>query len=97
MVIYTRLFIGNFNGLALYPFIFIHPEKQGEYTLNHELIHIEQQKELWLIGFAILYLYFNITRGYWDNPFEQEARAFEGQDGYLKEGLRQKFDWKYYV
>lgn len=99
-IIRTRLFFGNFTGLAIYPFIFIHSDLQGEdynTVLRHELIHIEQQKELYWIGFFVLYFYYNATRGYRNNPFEQEAYAFDGQVGYLTEGLRQKHDWKNYV
>lgn len=49
------------------------------YTVNgriHERVHI---KQYWTYGilFIFIYLYWNFTRGYKDNPFEIEARAAE--------------------
>ena len=44
--------------ITLYPFIICRGE-MNEKTKNHERIHLAQQKELWLIGFYVLYI------GYW--------------------------------
>ena len=42
--------------ITLFPFIII-SEEVDEYTMNHEMIHFEQQKELLVVGFYILYAY----------------------------------------
>ena len=42
--------------ITLFPFIIL-SEEVDEYTMNHELIHFEQQKELFVVGFYALYAY----------------------------------------
>jgi hypothetical protein len=44
---------------------------------SHELIHIEQMERDGPIWFCIRYVWWNIRRGYWDNPYEIEAYARE--------------------
>lgn len=70
---------------------------------NHEAIHIEQQRELLVIPFFILYAwYFFVNRLYYYNndiaylaiPFEREAYAKEKEDDYLH--YRPSFAWKKY-
>ena len=77
---------------------------QVDITFNHEKIHLEQQKELWFIGFWILYLLFwifNIFKyrsfgtAYMQIPFEQEAYNFEIYMKYLS--VRKKFKWFKYI
>ena len=43
--------------ITIFPFI-ISKEKMSEITLNHETIHIEQQKELLVLGFYPLYVFY---------------------------------------
>ena len=38
--------------ITLFPFIIL-SEEVDEYTMNHELIHFEQQKELFVVGFFL--------------------------------------------
>jgi cbb3-type cytochrome oxidase subunit 3 len=100
----------GFIGTTIFPFILykksyidnLSEEKQAEFW-NHENIHGEQQKELWLLGFYILYFYFylrNRKRGmsksaaYTNNPFELEANDHEANPKYL--GSRKKKAWKTY-
>lgn len=44
-------------GLTIWPFIFVNPNKTSnlDATINHEKIHIEQQKEMLIIFFYIWY------------------------------------------
>lgn len=93
--------IKGFSAMAIYPLIFIRKdwwEKATPYykktTINHELIHFEQQKELLFIGFYLLYLYYWIKKGYRGNPFEKEAYAKAASGNYLI--YREKFAWKGY-
>jgi hypothetical protein len=72
-------------------------------TLRHEKIHIQQQRELWVIGFYILYAYYwmankikgmNSSDAYHAIPFEAEAYAHETEDNYLL--IRTKMNWRNY-
>lgn len=45
--------------------------------VRHELQHIEQMKRLGKFKFAMLYTYYNLKYGYYNNPFEIEARKAE--------------------
>lgn len=77
----------------------------NEVTLNHEKIHLAQQKELWLVGFYILYaLYWLKSRLFWNLssyeayhaiPFEKEAYAHESDEEYLNN--RERFAWRKYL
>lgn len=70
------------TGAAIYPFIFIKNDNEQdaeEYItlIEHEKIHIQQQLKGWIIGFYIMYLYYNIRYGYKKNPYEIEAYAHQ--------------------
>jgi len=74
----------------------------NEVTLNHEKIHLAQQKELWLIGFYPLYAFYWLkarlfsgltsNEAYHAIPFEKEAYAHETDDQYLNS--RERFAWR---
>ena len=74
-----------------------------ETTLHHEKIHIQQQKELWVIGFYVLYVYYWLSNrlqgmgssdAYRAIPFESEAYANELEESYLL--TRPKMNWRNY-
>ena len=69
--------ITGYRGLTLWPFIFV-DDKTNKGLIEHEKVHIDQQQRGWLIGFYVKYLYYNIKYGYWDNPYEVEARKLSG-------------------
>ena len=88
--------------ITLYPFIIL-SEEVDEYTMNHEMIHFEQQKELFVVGFYILYAYDFIKgmvkykdRGtaYFMIRFEQEAYIHQNDLGYVVD--REKYAWREY-
>jgi hypothetical protein len=55
-----------------------------EELMRHELQHVIQYKEQgWLI-FVIKYLWFSFKNGYFNNPFEVEARNMEYDTDLLK-------------
>ena len=71
--------------------------------MNHELIHFEQQKELFLVGFYVLYAYDfvkgmikykNKDTAYFMIRFEQEAYSYQNDLGYISD--REKHAWKQY-
>lgn len=78
--------------------------KIDETTLNHEAIHTEQWKELWYIGFLLLYViewlvrlikYHDKDIAYRNISFEKEAYANENYSGYIQE--RKRFNWINYL
>jgi len=88
--------------ITLFPFI-ISKEKMDDRTLNHETIHIHQQKELLVIPFYLLYgLYYligiikykNKQQAYYMIPFEQEAYDNDHNLDYLE--TRKWYAWRRY-
>jgi len=84
----------------VYPFVFVNSDKpRTQALINHENIHLEQYKELLLIGFLVVYLYeylhWRITTNYgysdWAMALEQEAYQNENNDSYLD--TRKAFAW----
>lgn len=84
----------KFLGMTIYPFIFITQKelKNDPMLLNHEKIHVQQQKELLWLPFFIWYiaeflirllLYRNKNRAYRNICFEREAYAHENDFQYL--------------
>lgn len=55
--------------------------------LCHELTHILQWKRKGILRFSILYLWYSMKYGYYQNPFEVEARNrendFSMMDGFI--------------
>ncbi len=45
--------------------------------LCHEIVHIQQWQKEGKIKFVLKYLYFSIIYGYYQNPYEKEARLLE--------------------
>jgi hypothetical protein len=68
--------------MATWPFVWVRGNNVSKTTLNHEKIHFEQQKELLLIFFYLIYfvewliracIYKNFNTAYCMISFEQEA------------------------
>ena len=98
----TKMFsvIISVYAITLFPFIIL-SEDVDEFTMNHELIHFEQQKELFVVGFYALYVYDfikgmikykNKDMAYYLIRFEQEAYNYESDLGYIVD--REKNAWK---
>jgi len=86
-------------GWTLAPFIIFKKEKYAtDVNINHELIHIEQQKELLVIPFFILYILnfiFNII-SMKPNPYRWimfEREAYDNQDNFDYLKTRKKFNY----
>ena len=47
----------NISAITLYPFI-ISKGKMNQRMRTHEWIHIKQQRELWVVGFYLLYVWY---------------------------------------
>lgn len=82
-------------GITIFPFIILNKKelKQDNVFVNHELIHIYQQLELFFIPFILWYyaefffrllIYRNIQKAYRNISFEREAYLNETNFDYLK-------------
>lgn len=96
-------FFIDIYAITLYPFIII-KDKGNETTINHEKIHIVQQKELFVIGFYVLYVYYWLCgkvkglsndAAYMNIPFEREAYRKMYDDEYLEK--RKRHAWRQYI
>ena len=90
--------------ITLGPIVFCAGEMSEE-TKRHETIHFMQYKELYFIGFMLIYVFDflwaaivkkkGFTReAYLAIRFEQEAWECDKQEDYLEK--REKFSWKKY-
>lgn len=61
------------QGMALAPFIFVDCEQSRQDTIAHELVHIRQQREMYIFPFFIEYFIELYENGYRQNKFEAEA------------------------
>ena len=86
-------------GMALYPFILVKRKelKTNRELLQHEQIHLQQQIELLVLPFYVVYLLcylYNLWRfkdhytAYMQIPFEREAYRHESEPDYM---TRRKF------
>lgn len=105
IVVHTP-FLPNIQGITLYPFILLKHKsyKKNKVLMNHEEIHLQQQKELLVLPFYVLYLgnyLFNLVK-YWHHHtaylnicFEREAYENEQDLKYLSKRKFWSF-WRYW-
>ncbi len=96
MLIFSKhLFHSNFNAIAIWPFIFLKNKnlKFDDVLINHEKIHLHQQKEmLWLLFFIWYFIEFSVKLSIYKKPmeayrnlsFEREAYDNEMDFNYLR-------------
>ena len=91
----------GFIAISFLGWIWTRRDELDPVTINHEKIHLAQERELWYIGFWTLYLleflywliiYFNGYKAYRAIRFEKEAYAYEKIEDYLKR--RERFKWR---
>ena len=106
VVVFKHLFYKNYVGLSFYPFIILRENhyKNDTILINHERIHLQQQKEMLIIPFYLWYvcewlcrsmLYLNWYRAYLNISFEREAYANEHNLAYLD--TRKRFAFMHYI
>ena len=92
----------NVGAITIYPFI-ISKEEMSDVLLNHESIHIEQQREGFVLWFYALYVWYwgiGIAKGltaseaYFEIPYEKEAYANDHDMDYISN--REHKAWKKY-
>ena len=84
----------GFLAVNIFGILFVRKSMLGRLNaagMNHEYIHTEQMKELWYIGFYLLYflewiyrLIFHTKTAYRGISFEREAYQHEKDLNYLK-------------
>ena len=91
------------NGITLFPFIFVN-NKANAILINHEKIHLAQQKELYILPFYYLYLssYFKNRKLYKDSYLSYrniyfEKEAYKNQDNLLYLKTREKKAYNKYL
>ena len=101
------ILVGNWywaSGQAIYPFILVRRKDVSITLLNHEHIHLEQQKELFVIGAYLFYLieflvkivkYANVRVAYNNISFEREAFFNQSNFSYLH--TRKKYSFLQYI
>lgn len=100
-IVYNRFI--PFKGFSAFTFlgmIFTRKSELPLVTINHEKIHIYQERELAYFLFWVLYLlewlvksilYFNFYTGYKNISFEREAYSNEENLNYLT--IRKPYNW----
>ncbi|GAB4126052.1 MAG: hypothetical protein OHK0045_10890 [Raineya sp.] len=99
-------FLHNIQGITLYPFILLKHKiyRKDKILMNHEEIHLQQQKELLVLPFYLLYIanyLFNLLKyrqhhkAYLNICFEREAYDNEANLAYLAQRKFGAF-WKYW-
>ena len=94
ILVFKHFFYKNYVGLSLWPFIILKEDslKTDEVLINHERIHLKQQRELLILPFYVLYIsewlfrtvrYMDSYRAYQNISFEREAYANEKDMQYL--------------
>jgi hypothetical protein len=94
----------RFIAISLACLVFVRKGHDSERLRLHERVHWEQWKELWIVGFLVLYLasfvrgmivYRSLDKAYLNIPFEREAREAELLVGY-QINRRKRFCWREY-
>lgn len=99
--------VSGYSAITLYPFVFVDTssynwknEEKREVLIRHEAIHIEQQKELLVLPFYLLYVIFilkdllkyrNYKKAYRNNIFEIEAYNNDENEEYLENRIRYNY------
>jgi len=68
----------GFKGLTMPWAIYLHPTRLNDTALiRHEMKHVEQMKRDGVATFMIKYVWWSVRYGYFNNPYEIEAREAE--------------------
>lgn len=95
ILVFKHFFYKNYVGLSLWPFIILKHDtlKNDKDLINHEKIHLRQQRELLIIPFYVLYVfewairslyYLDTYEAYQNLSFEREAYRNEHTPDYLE-------------
>ncbi|RTE54205.1 hypothetical protein EHW67_03290 [Arenibacter aquaticus] len=96
ILVFKHFFYKNYVGLSLWPFIILKSAslRKDAILINHERIHLKQQRELLIVPFYLLYIlegiirfliYFDAYKAYRNISFEREAYHCESNLYYLQQ------------
>lgn len=96
IIVFKHFFYKDYVGLSLWPFIILkNPALKNDAVLiNHEKIHLKQQRELMILPFYFFYLleglvrfllYLDAYTAYRNISFEREAYQNESNLNYLQQ------------
>jgi len=97
MLIFSKyLFFSSFNAVAIWPFIILKEKelKNNQVLINHENIHLHQQREMLWFPFFLFYILEFIIKlliykkpklAYFNLSFEREAYQNEQNLNYLRQ------------
>lgn len=95
----------RYTAITLVCLVLVRKGHDSDRLRLHEHVHWEQWKELWIIGFLVLYLGYFIRglfkhrswdKAYLNIPFEREARASERIIEHYQIRHREPFHWLKY-
>ena len=94
----------SISAITIYPFI-ISRGVMDQRTRTHEWIHIKQQRELWVIGFYILYVGFWLKNMIWNAQYPSQAyhnipfelEAYANDNDYTYPFNRKRFGWTKWI
>ena len=77
-VVYNSKFVPKgYKAWVIYPYMFFSEAKCTDVLFRHELQHVYQVRKYGWFKFYATYLWYSATKGYWDNPYEIEARGVQ--------------------
>lgn len=73
---FLRWILRKFDAITLPPFgIYVKAERMNdEVLIRHEMCHWGQYERMGAVKFYVMYLWYSMRYGYWNNPMEIEAR-----------------------
>lgn len=73
---YLKYIASGYAGMVIYPWIlFKYPkDKVTDYLFRHEMQHVYQIERTGWIKYYAKWLWYTMTKGYINNPYEIEAR-----------------------
>lgn len=103
-IVYCKYFpLRPYKAITILKWIIVREDAKECFTqfdYNHECIHYAQEKELWYIGFYLLYFFefllglayfLNWNKAYRNISFEVEAYGHQNEVNYLQH--RKRFAW----
>jgi len=91
------------KAITIYPFVFVKGKADIRLRI-HEYIHLKQQRELFVVGFYVLYIWYWLKNIVWHKmdsrtayreiPFEREA--YENENNFVYALNRERFAWRNY-
>ena len=63
-----------------------------DFLYKHELVHVYQSEILGKIKFLFLYFIYSIKYGYYNNPFEKQAREHETRNCIIKDNIKEEIN-----